>query len=208
MCAVIPAVARADASRVVDPSQQNTRLAPSADNTDDRHMPANTANQLPFTRNDRVQDNRFSTPEPREKTLAPVNDRRAPFEMTETREKTVIDRKNFPKPDVRDRKINQDNNVMFSSQPKGDMVKQYDKVAKYQDRLTDAETAAGQRQPKLEKRTTFDKVNRFIFHRNGPGENDNPLSTKAGGGTTTAVSGGSQKTLTVPPPPALPPQRP
>ncbi|MEZ0218079.1 MAG: hypothetical protein ACAH89_13165 [Rariglobus sp.] len=201
-----PAIARADASRVVDPSQANTKLAPGADNTDDRHAPGNTDNQLPFKRNDRVQDNRFNTPELREKTLAPVNDRRAPFEMTETREKTIIDRKEFPKPEVKDRKISPDNNVMFSSQPKGDMVKKYDTVAKYQDRITDAETAASQRQPKLEKRTTFDRVNRFIFHRNGPGENDNPLSTKAGGGTTTSVSGGSQKTLTVPPPP-VPPQK-
>ena len=204
LLAVLPLGARADDASKIAPSQQNTQLAPGGDNTYNRLAPGNTTNQLPFTRDDRVQNSRFSTPELRDKKLAPIGDRRAPFDMTEAHDKNIIDRKDYPKPDVRDNKMSPDNAQMYRDQPKGDMVKTYDMAAKYQDRISDAATAASQRQPKLEKRTTFDKINRFVFQRNGPGENGNPIVTAAGGGTSASVSGGSQKTQPAPLPPAAP----
>ncbi|HTJ77422.1 MAG TPA: hypothetical protein VL357_00335 [Rariglobus sp.] len=196
---------RAEDATKVAPDQQNTQLAPGANNTDTRLAPGNADNQLPFKRDDRVQNSRFSTPELREKKLAPDADKRAPFDMTEAHEKNIIDRKDYPKPDVRENQMSPENKEMFYAQPKGDMLKSYNTVAKYQNRMTDAENAASQRQPKLEKRTTFDKINRFIFKRNGPGENGNPIVTPAGGGTTSTVSGGTQKTASAPPPPQLQP---
>jgi len=200
----LPLGVRADDASKVAPDQQNTRLAPGGDNSDNRLTPGNTNNQLPFKRDDRVQNSRFTTPDLRDKKMDPVGDRRAPFDMTETREKNIIDRKDYPKPGVRDNKMSPDNALMYRDQPKGDRVKTYDMVAKYQDRMADAATAASQRQPKLEKRTTFDKINRFVFQRNGPGENGNPIVTPAGGGTSAAVSGGTQKPQSAPPPPAVP----
>ncbi len=205
LLAVLPSAASAADPTKVTPDQQNTQLAPGADNTDTRLTPGNTDNQLPFKRDDRVQNNRFTTPELRDKQLAPVGDRRSPIDVTETREKTIIDRKDFPKPEVRDNKMSPDNAQMFRTQPKGDAIKKYDMVGKYQNRMTDAANASAQRQPKLEKRTTFDKINRFVFRRNGPGEDGNSLVTKAGGGSTAAVSGGAKKTADVPSPPQLQP---
>lgn len=204
-CVALPFGARAEDPNKIAPEQQNTRLAPGPDNNDNRLTPANTDNQLPFKRDERVQNNRFTTPELREKKMAPVGERQAPIDVKETREKTIIDRKDYPKPDVIDRKMSPDNAEMFFAQPKGDMVKKYDLVPKYQNRLTDAENAAAQRQPTLEKRTTFDKINRFVFRRNGPGENGNPIVTPAGGGAPATVSGGTQKTASAPPPPQLQP---
>ena len=201
---LIPATHAADPTRVT-PDQQNTQLAPGADNTDNRLTPGNSDNQLPFKRDERVQNNRFTTPELRDKKLAPVGDRRSPIDVTETREKTIIDRKEFPKPEVRDNKMSPENAQMFRTQPKGDAIKKYDMVGKYQNRMTDAANAAAQRQPKFEKRTSFDKINRFIFRRNGPGEDGNSLVTKAGGGSSAAVSGGAKKTVDAPPPPQLQP---
>ena len=49
---------------------------------------------------------------------------------------------------------------------------------------TDADMAAAQRAPKLEKRTTFEKLNRFVFKRNAPGSADGkPVVTPAAGGS-------------------------
>ena len=203
---VLPYGMRAEDATKVAPDQQNTQLAPGAGNNDTRLAPGNADNQLPFKRDDRVQNSRFSTPELRDKKMAPLGDKRAPFDMTETHEKNIIDRKDYPKPEVRDNKMSPQNGRLYRDQPKGDMVKTYEMSAKYQDRLTDAATAASQRQPKLEKRTTFDKINRFVFRRNGPGEEGGKsLVTPAGGGTASTVSGGSQKTAASPPPPQLQP---
>jgi hypothetical protein len=205
LSAVLPLAVRAEDPTKVEPAQQNTQLSPTQDNADNRLAPGNADNQRPFLRDDRVQDSRFPTPEVRDKTMAPANDRRAPVEVKETRDKTILDRKDYPKPEVRDRELNRYDGEKARIQPQGDMIKKYDTVSKYQNRLTDAEAAASQRQPKFEKRTTFDKVNRFVFHRNGPGEDGKALVTPAGGGVPTTISGGSQKNTEAPPPPQLQP---
>ena len=199
LSAMIPLGVRADDPSKVDPTLQNTQLAPTQNNADNRLTPGNTDNQKPLLRDDRVQDSRFPAPEVREKTMAPSNDQKAPIEMKETREKNIIDRKDYPKPEVRDRETNRHDGEKARIQPTGDMIKKYDTVSKYQNRLNDASTAAAQRQPKFEKVTTFGKINRFVFQRNGPGEGGKAMVTPAGGGTTLTTTGGSPKETGAPP---------
>ena len=202
---LLPFGARADDPSKVDATQKNAQLAPTQDNADNRLAPSNTDNQRPLLRDDRVQDSRFQTPEVRGKPMAPSNDKKAPIEMKETREKNMIDHKDYPKPDVRDHETNRQDGEKARIQPTGDMVKKYDTVSKYQDRMDDAATAAAQRQPKFEKPTTFDKINRFVFQRNGPGEDGKAMVTQVGGGTPLSGAGGAAKAADTLPHPELQP---
>lgn len=168
-----------------DASAQNVDLAPTPANSDTPLSPGREANQRPFFKNEIVQEQRFRAPEVIERKDAIVGERRAPIDMSETREKEIIDRKTYPKPEVRDHQVNRHDGEKSRIQPRGDMVKKYDTVTKYQDRMADAKTATALREPKFEKRTSFDKLNRFIFKRNGPGTPDGrPMVTPAGGGAT------------------------
>ena len=73
---------------------------------------------------------------------------------------------------------------------------------KYQQGIRAANAASVQLQPDLDRQSTFDQLNRFVFRRNGPGtEGGSALVTAAGGGaatvlptaadTTTAAAGNS-----------------
>lgn len=184
LSAVLPLGVHAKDPSQIDASKQNTQLAPTPESTDTPLSPEREANQRSFFRNDHVQDQRFTTPDLVERKDAAVGDKRAPIDVTEKREKTIVDRKDFPKPEVRDREMHHRDGEKSRIQPKGDMVKTYDKVSKYQSRMTDADMAAAQRAPKLEKRTTFEKLNRFVFKRNAPGSADGkPVVTPAAGGS-------------------------
>jgi hypothetical protein len=185
LSAVLPLGLHAKDPSQIDATKQNTQLAPTPESADTPLSPDRETNQRTFFRNDHVQEQRFRTPELIERKDAAVGDRRAPIDMTEKREKTIIDRKDYPKPEVREREMFHRDGEKARIQPKGDMVKTYDKVSRYQSRMTDADTAAAQRAPKLEKRTTFEKLNRFIFKRNAPGATDGkPVVTTAAGGST------------------------
>jgi hypothetical protein len=140
-----------------------------------------------------VQDQRFSAPENIGRKDAAVGDKRAAIDITETREKNIVDRKDYPKPEVREREMNNHDGEKSSIQPKGDQVIAYDKVSKYQSRMADADSGQFQRKPSLEKRTTFEKLNRFVFKRNSPGsENGKAVVTQVAGGPAPA----SQDTYT------------
>ncbi|GEM_PF-1022230 len=168
----------------IDATERNTRLAPTPDNADMPLSPNRPANQRPFFRNEHLQDQRFSTPQLIDRKEAVVGERRAPIDLTEKREKVIVDRKDYPKPEVRDRQINRHDGERARIQPQGDAVKRYDTVSKYQNRMADAKNATAQREPQMEKRTSFEKLNRFIFKRNGPGTPDGrPMVTTAGGGS-------------------------
>ncbi len=187
LSAVRPLGAHAKDPSQIDASKQNSQLAPTPESADTPLSPAREGNQRTFFRNEHLQEQRFTAPDMIERKDAPVGERRAPIDVTETREKNIIDRKEFPKPEVRERVMNHHDGEMSHIQPKGDMVKTYDKVSKYQGRMTDADTAAAQRKPLLEKKTTFEKLNRFIFRRNGPGsEGGNAMVTPAAGGPAPA----------------------
>ncbi|MDF3057702.1 MAG: hypothetical protein K0R17_1917 [Rariglobus sp.] len=181
-----------DASQV-DASKRNTQLAATPESADTPVSPGREANQRTFFRNDHVQDQRFSAPDTITRKEAAVGDRRAPIDVTETHEKEIVDRKDFPKPEVRDRKMNSHNGEKAYIQPEGDMVNKYDMVSKYQQGMADADTAAARRSAKFTKRPSFEKLNRFIFKRNGPGTPDGqPMVTPAAGGPAPA----SQDTYT------------
>ena len=188
---VLPLGLHAKDPSQIDASKQNTQLAPTPENADMPLSPARESNQRTFFRNDHVQDQRFNAPDKIERKDSVLGDRRAPIDVTETREKTIIDRKEFPKPEVREHVVNRHDGEMAHIQPKGDMLKTYNKVDKYQSRMADADFA--QSKPKFEKRTTFDKLNRFVFQRNGPGSEDGKtMVTPAAGGPPPA----SQDTYT------------
>lgn len=189
-----PLTAHAKDPSNVDASKQATQVAPGADNVDNRVSPGNENNQRTFIRNDHVQEQRFSTPELIERKDAAVGDKRAPIDMKEKNEKTIVDRKEAPKPELKDHVTNRHDGEKSYIQPKDDQIKKYDTVTKYQDKLKDAETTASQRQPKMEKRTTFEKVNRFIFKRNAPGADDGkPMVTTAGAGENPPASASTYK---------------
>jgi hypothetical protein len=191
--AVLPLGLRAEDPARVDPAQRNTQLAPTPESADTPLSPERESNQRTFFRNEVVQDQRFNAPDKIERKDAAVGDKRAAIDMTEKREKTIVDRKDFPKPEVRERQINRHDGEKANIQPSGDMIKSYDKVTKYQSRMADADSGQFQRQPTLEKRMSFDKLNRFIFRRNGPGsENGSAMVTPAAGGPAPA----SQDTYT------------
>lgn len=182
LSAVLPLGLRAKDPSNVDATKQNEQLAPTPANADTPLAPSREANQRTFFKNDHVQEQRFSVPDQIERKDAAVGDRRAPIDMKEKREKTIIDRKDYPKPEVREHQQYARDGEKARIQPSGDQVKEYDKVTKFQGRMTDASAASTQREVKLEKRTTFDKLNRFIFRRNGPGsDSGKPVVTTAGG---------------------------
>jgi len=184
--AVLPLGLHAEDPSRIDATKQNTQLAPSPDNADMPLSPSRESNQRPFLRNDNVQDQRFRAPEMIDRKESTVGERRAPIDMKEKREKTIIDRKEYPKPKVRTREMNRHDGEKSDIQPKGDQVKTYDKVSKFQSRMTDASAASAQRQPTFEKRTTFEKLNRFIFKRNGPGSEEGAAMVSTAGGPAPA----------------------
>ncbi len=189
--AVLPLRLHAKDPSQIDASKQNAELAATPESADTPLSPARESNQRTFFRNDHVQDQRFNAPDKIERKDSVLGDRRAPIDVTETHEKKIIDRKEFPKPEVREHEVNRHDGEMAHIQPKGDQLKTYDKVTKYQSRMADADFA--QSKPKFEKRTTFDKLNRFVFKRNGPGSEDGKtMVTPAAGGPPPA----SQDTYT------------
>ena len=190
---VLPLGLRAETKLDVDASKRNDQLSPTPESADTPLSPQRETNQRTFFRNDHVQDQRFNAPDKMDRKDSTLGDKRAPIDVTETRDKTMIDRKDFPKPEVRDREMNRHDGEKAYIQPEGDQIKTFDKVTKYQSRMNDADNTKFRRQPSLEKRTTFDKINRFVFRRNGPGTEDGkPLVTPAAGGPPPA----SQDTYT------------
>jgi len=181
--ALLPLGLQAKDPSQIDPAQRHEQLAPTPESADTRLSPQRESNQRSFFRNEAVQDQRFSAPEKIDRKDAAVGDKRASIDVTETREKTIVDRKDFPKPEVRDREMNRHDGEKSHIQPEGDQIKKFDTVSKYQDGMADAKNSTFKRQPTLEKRTTFEKLNRFVFQRNGPGSGDGTSAvTPAAGG--------------------------
>lgn len=183
---VLPLGLRAEDVTKVDASKQNTQLAPSGGN-DSPLAPSRDTNQRTFLRNDRLQEQRFNAPDMIQRKDSELGSRRAPIDLTEKKDKTVVDRKKYPEMEIRDRELSPHDGEKSRIQPEGDQILKYGKADRFQNRMTDAETAAAQRQPKLEKRTTFEKINRFIFKRNGPGTEDGEPMVKTAGGPAPAM---------------------
>jgi hypothetical protein len=185
VCVLAPYGLHATDPAQIDAAKQNPNLSPNSETTDSRFSPANEAQQRAIQRNDTLQDQRFQTPAMIERKEAIVGEKRAPIDMQETRAKTIIERKDAPKPEIKTWDKNRHDGEKSAIQPSGDQIKKYELVDKYQSRLNDAKEAAASRQPLVQKTTTFEKINRFVFQRNGPGsDGGKAMVTTAGGGGT------------------------
>ena len=102
-------LAQADDPSKVDPAKRDETFAP----------PANTVapekRELP--RAEVVQERRAPVPDKVEKKPSAMGDRRAAIDLSETREKTVIDKKMGPKPEVQPRDLNRWNQEKAKVQP-------------------------------------------------------------------------------------------
>jgi len=189
LCAGLPA-ARAQDTAKVDAAKQAERFAPSPDT-------ARPVERIDNKRDDRVQDARAALAGLIDEPTAALADRRAPVDVSETREKTIVERKDAPLATTplerKDSPLNgQAARDQFQSAT-GAYRNAGTVAEKYQQGLREAESARARLQPDLGRQTTFDQLNRFVYKRNGPGtEGGAALVTAAGGGTATALptSGG------------------
>lgn len=160
----------ADATTPLDAAQRNTPFAAKASVTPD--------NKLPET-NTSVQEKRV------DKTVivkqpAAVGERRAPIDVTETREKNVRE-----KDSRRPEKIAQPMSVFDHREAPMSTAADATKpqvLTKYQDGLTSASATNMARFPALD-RATGAKINRFVFRKNAPD------AAALSGATVTAAGG-------------------
>ncbi len=172
--------ARAEDPAKVDPSQQVNALNPSPETT-------KSVNQVEIKHDDTLQGSRATLPGVIEEPKASIGSRAANIDVTETRPKTIITPKEAAISTTP--LANQDSSLNGQSapgrlQPGVNPFRGSTAVAdKFQQRLTDANTANLKIQPDLQRTTSFDQLNRFIFRHNGPGSEGGPgLITAAGGG--------------------------
>jgi hypothetical protein len=182
LAGVLPSGVHAKDPSQVDPSKQSTTFAPTPENADTAVSPTRESNQRTFQRNDQLEDQRFRVPEQIDRKDAAVAGKESAIDVKEAREKSIIDRKDFSTPELNEYDKNRHDGERYRYQPEGDDVKTYDKVGKYQDRMTSATEAASTTKPIFEKKSSFEKINKFLFKRNNPGTEDGkPLVSTAGG---------------------------
>lgn len=189
LCVGLPFVRAQDTAKV-DAAKQAERFAPSPE-------VARPVERIDNKRDDRVQDARAALAGLIDEPTAPIADRRAPVDISETREKTIVERKDAPLATTplqrKDSALNgQTARDQFQSAT-GTYRNAGAVAEKYQQGLREAESARSRLQPDLGRLTTFDRLNRFVYKRNGPGtEGGAALVTAAGGGSATALptSGG------------------
>jgi hypothetical protein len=184
LCAGL-AVVRAEDAAKIDPARQAEQFAPGPDN-------ARPTEKIEQQRAERVQDARAALAGLRDEPTAPLADRRAPIDVTETREKNLVERKDAPlatTPIERKDSPLSGQTARDQFQPDGSLYRNAGAVAeKFQQGIRDAELARARLQPDLGRQTTFDRLNRFVFKRNGPGTPEGgALVTAAGGGAATAL---------------------
>ena len=144
----------ADATTPIDYTQRNTPFAPAGSVAPEKQNPADKTAP--------VQDKRFEKTTVDKKT-APLGERRAAIDMSETREKNVRE-----KDSRRPEKIEQPEsayNHRQSSISTNDDTKKPPTVVKYQESLTAASASNMARFPAIDKATSA-KINRFVFRKN------------------------------------------
>lgn len=118
----------------------------------------------PIERNDVLMEQRYDT-RTIEKKEAPVGDRRSAIDVSETREKkffTTPERKEY---DTIERKDNPWSGKK-SRYSTADDAYRTQMATRFQDKISDASPVTRNVKPVLEKRTTFDRINRFVFQKN------------------------------------------
>jgi hypothetical protein len=173
---------RADDAAKIDPTARVEALAPSPATT-------KSTEQVDLIRADRLQDRRATLPGLLEQPTAAIADRRSPIEVTETREKKSFELTTAPI--AMEPLAHQDSR--YNGQPgptriqpgPDTLYRKSGMVDRYQQSIRDAYSTGRQSQVVLNQATTFDKFNRFVFRRNGPGTEDGPaLVTPAGGASS------------------------
>jgi hypothetical protein len=174
----------ADATSPIDYTQRNAPFTPAAGAT------VVPEKQIP-TPNGAVQDKRFDKTTI-EKKPAPQGERRAGFEVKETRDKHVQE-KDSHRPETREQPKSAFDHRPAAIATSTDTTKP-PTVAKYQDSLAAASATNMARFPALD-RATGAKINRFVFRKNPPdpslitdGKNVTPA---AGSPANSAVPGGA-----------------
>jgi hypothetical protein len=145
----------ADATSPVDYTQRNQPYAPAPSVAPDKKTPETNAT---------VQDKRVDKTVV-EKKPAAVGDRRAPIDVTETREKNVRE-KDSRRPEKIDQPMSAFNHREAAKTTTAEASKPQI-ISKYQEGLTSASATNMARFPALD-RSTGAKINRFVFRKNAP----------------------------------------
>jgi hypothetical protein len=144
----------ADATSPIDYTQRNTTYAPDGSVTVPKQSPAS---------NRAAQQDKRVEKRAVEKSLAPVGERRAGVDVTETREKPVRE-KDSRRPEVVERKASTYDHKTAPVST-GAHTTSPPMVAKYNDSMMAASAANMARFPAVDRSTTA-KINRFVFRRN------------------------------------------
>jgi hypothetical protein len=133
-------------------------------------------------RNEIVQDRRFDAEEVPKET-APLAERRAPFDVREAKEKKLFITPDRPAFEVIPREEHRwaDKKAPFST---ADDAYRSRVAIRFQDKIGEASPIVSK--PLVSKRTSFDKINRFVFRKNA---DQRVIATPAGdGGQTLDIS--------------------
>ena len=132
----------------------------------------------PLQRNEVLLDKRVEPPVLTRKE-AVVGDRRSSIEVGETREKKLFSTPGRKEYEVIDRKESPWSGKMSRYSTSEDAYRSRTAI-RFQDKISDASPVSRNSQAVVEKRTTFDRINRFVFQKNSDQ-------------TVTVTTAGSQK---------------
>ena len=135
--------------------------------------------------NEVLQDRRFSTGDVRDKEEALVGERRSTIETRETREKKMAPTRDLVEPDQIPRKDSAWNGKKSKFSTSEDAFRSRT-ANRFQDKIGDASPFPAPNRSVTDQKTTFSKVNRFAFRKNG----DQTITTSVAGreGATGDVS--------------------
>lgn len=128
-----------------------------------------------------LQDRRFSTGDVRDKKTAVVGERRSAIDVTETRDKKMAPSRDLIEPDQMPRKESVWNRKQSRFSTSEDAYRS--RVAtRFQEKIGDASPFPQPASGVTDQRTTFSRVNRFAFRKNG----DQTITTTTAGGEATS----------------------
>ncbi len=138
-----------------------------------------------------LQDSRFSTGDLREKKDAIVGERRSAIETKETREKKMAPRRELVEPDQIPHKESVWNRKQQSRFSTSEDAYRSRVATRFQDKIGDASPFPQPTRAVTDQRTTFSKVNRFAFRKNG----DQTITTTTAGGEATSSNVSDRSSL-------------
>lgn len=133
-------------------------------------------------KNDQLQQKQAVVPGTIKEPAAAIGDRQAPIDVTETHDKNMVTLKEAPKPELQPHVDSVLDGQQAPSRLQPGQNDYYNSalIDKYRQSMSDAEAIAQQSNAMSGQMTTFAKLNRFVFKRNGPGTEGNPMVVPAG----------------------------